>query len=110
MQVGVTDDGELCMDFPFSKKVSLKMYRNTLGLPKRKKVETFPNPNTESEKSESKASDVIPQESIFQPGNFDASKSAEQVLESSYEISENKESGENKNPGYLHKIQFILQK
>ena len=54
-------------------------------------METFPNPNTESEKSESKARDVIPPESIFQPLNFDDPKFAECVLESSYEIFEDKE-------------------
>ena len=71
------------------------MYQNIVGLTKRKKLETFPNPKTESEKSESKVSDVIPPESIIQPGNFDATKFAEKVLESSYEHFENQESGEN---------------
>ena len=86
MQVGVRDASELCKDFPFLEKVSLKMYWNTLGLINKKKEETFHNPNTESEKSDMKGRDVIPPESIFQPGNFDASTFAEQVLECSYEI------------------------
>ena len=95
-QVGVIDDGELCKDFPFAKKVSMKMSHNTLGLSKKSKEETFLNPNTEEDEfPESKGSDVIPPQSIFQPGNFDATKFAKIVLESSYEIFENKEGEDN---------------
>ena len=93
-QEGVRDDGELCKDFPFSKRVSLKVYCNTLGLRRMKKDETLENPNTNTDESEMKKKDVISPKSFFQPGNFDASKFAEQVLESSYEIFENKESEE----------------
>ena len=95
-QVGVTDDGELCKDFPFAKKVSMKMFCNTLGLSKKSKQETFLNPNTEEDEfPESKGSDVIPPQLIFQPGNFDATRFAKSVLETSYEIFENKEGGDN---------------
>ena len=62
----MTDDGELCKDFPFAKKISIKMFCNTLGLSKKSKEETFPNPNTEEDEfPESKGSDVIPPQSIF---------------------------------------------
>ena len=95
-QVGVIDDGEICKDFPFAKMVSMRMFHNTLGLSKKTKVQTFPNPNTEEDEfPESKGNDVIPPQFIFQPGNFDATTFAKRVLESSYEIFENKEGGEN---------------
>ena len=79
-----------------SKKVSMKMFCNTLGLSKKSKQETFLNPNTEEDEfPESKGSDVISPQSIFQPGNFDATRFAKSILESSYEIFENKEGGDN---------------
>ena len=64
MQVGVRDDGEMCKDFSFSKKVSLKMYHNTLGLRRMTKDKTFENQNTNTEESEMKKKDVISPYSI----------------------------------------------
>ena len=97
-QVGISDDGTLCTNFPFAKKVNNKLIHSTLGLMKGRAAATFPNPNIMSEnfqssemEKEEKKSELIDVESIFQPGKLDVKKFAKGVLESSYEIIENKD-------------------
>ena len=77
-QVGISEDGTLCTNFSFAKKVNMKLLHATLGLRKGRAAATFPNPNIMSENFESskiekgeKKSEVIGVESIFQPGKLD---------------------------------------
>ena len=78
--------------------VNNKLIHATLGLTKARAAATFPNPNIMSEnlqlsemEKEEKKSEVIGVESIFQPGKLDVKKFAKGLLESSYEIIENKD-------------------
>ena len=80
-QVGISEDGTLCTNFPFAKKVNMKLLWATLGHRKGRAAATFPNPNIMSENFESteiekeeKKSEVIGVESIFQPGKLDVKK------------------------------------
>ena len=48
-QVGISEDGKLCTNFSFAKKVNMKLLCATLGLRKGRATATFPNPNIMSE-------------------------------------------------------------